>query len=191
MATQPGSTPDATRFAYVGSESFEDGDAIRGGILIIDSRGIPHEFRCTSPVRPNAVQRITYGHSLEPFILVELIGTPLIKGCQERPDVVLFDECEFLGVRNELDMPVAYLRKQGSELSGHTDSSTTTSKLIDSPSGDFDPVVVETYKEYEHEAQSIVELLQQLATHIDVLEPFERLKRALAKVHEEKALDQA
>jgi len=62
--------------AFVTLTEVED-DVFRGGILVTDSSGKPVEFRCTSPIRPNAVQRTLYGGTLMPHIAVELVGEVL------------------------------------------------------------------------------------------------------------------
>ena len=46
--------------AFVTLAEVEEG-ILRGGILITDTKGKPVEFRCTFPIRPNAVQRTLYG----------------------------------------------------------------------------------------------------------------------------------
>ena len=68
-----------TRLAFLGYSEFDKG--YRGGILVTDEWGKPLEFRCTSPVHPNPVQRTLYGQTLLPHIAVELIGAPLLRTC--------------------------------------------------------------------------------------------------------------
>ena len=66
---------ELNNIAFVVLANVEDG-VLRGGILITDAHGKPLEFRCTSPIRPNAVQRTLYGSTLMPHIAVELVHCP-------------------------------------------------------------------------------------------------------------------
>ena len=80
--------------AFVTLSEVEDG-VLRGGILVTDAHGKPVEFRCTSPIRPNTVQRTLYGGTLMPHIAVELVGKPLIQAVQASPDVGLSSRRNF------------------------------------------------------------------------------------------------
>ena len=59
---------NSLRLGFLGLMDFAKGDVFRGGILIVDSNGKPVEFRCTSTVKPNALQRALYGDSLMPHL---------------------------------------------------------------------------------------------------------------------------
>jgi hypothetical protein len=60
---------------FLGIHRFEDGAAIRGGMLVTDTTMKPVEFRVTAPVRPEKFQKILYGDILDEHISVELIGS--------------------------------------------------------------------------------------------------------------------
>ena len=93
-----------------------ENSVLRGGILITDAHGKPVEFRCTSPIRPNAVQRTLYGSTLMPHIAVELVGSPLLKNVQTSPDVVLVQQEEFLTLRERFDKPLLLAVRQGQDI---------------------------------------------------------------------------
>ncbi|MCD6393593.1 MAG: hypothetical protein J7M40_08795, partial [Planctomycetes bacterium] len=101
--------------AFVMLAEVED-SVLRGGILVTDSHGKPLEFRCTSPIRPNAVQRTLYGGTLMPHIAVELVGKPLVQAIQTSPDVVLVQQEEFLSLRTRCEKPLLLARRQGEDL---------------------------------------------------------------------------
>jgi hypothetical protein len=46
--------------------------------MVIDHRGYPLEFRCTTPVKPTPIQKIIYGSLLDQYIGVELCGKRLL-----------------------------------------------------------------------------------------------------------------
>ena len=83
-----------------------------------------------------------------------------------------------------------FVRRQGAELGAATAGSDGGSPvLVDSPSGGFDPIVVQAFRKHSGDAAAALPILKEASDHFDPLEPFERILRALAKVHEEKALD--
>ena len=190
MAIPDTSNKCTGHLAYLAREEFEEGRAYRAGLLIIDQRGTPREFRCTSPIRPNAVQRITYGDSLEPYMLVELMGLPLLHAARETFDVVFVNEPTFLNMREHVDSRVVYLRRQGEQFTSADTPEDNPSTLLDSPTGRFAPVVVETFRGEGEDIEVGLPLLQRAAVILDVLEPFERIQRALARIHDEQTLDQ-
>lgn len=63
--------------AYLDSRKIE-GKFI-GGLLSVDERGIPVEFKYTDPVVPNELQKILYGSSIDTYLKGELIAKTLLK----------------------------------------------------------------------------------------------------------------
>ena len=186
-------TPKDVRIAYLSKAEFDsdEGKSYRGGALVVDAHGTPLEFRCTSPIRPNAVQRTLYGSSLDPFMLVQLMAKPLLASLREEFHVLLVDDRWFLNVRDENDTPALFVRRHGTDVTGEgSGDQDKRSALIDSPSGRFAPVVAETFHKNREDTNSVSSVLQDASAHIDLLEPFQRIQRALEKVHEEKAVDQ-
>jgi len=170
--------PTDIRIAYLSRGVFEEGKAYRAGALVVNGQGRPMEFRCTSPIRPNPVQRTLYGGSLEPYMMVELMGKSLLRNA-------------FLNLREHCDHPMLFVCRQGIDLSGQTAGGEGgASVLVDSPSGRFDPIVAQAFRKYGGDAHEAFPILEKASDHFDPLEPFERILRALEKVHEEKALDQ-
>lgn len=80
-----------------------------GGLLVTNHFGRPLEFQCTTPVQPNRTQEILYGPTLVPFILGELIGRTLVEKVGVRPDVLLTDSVDLLGLREHVSLPVAWV----------------------------------------------------------------------------------
>ncbi|KPJ75366.1 MAG: hypothetical protein AMS14_03700 [Planctomycetes bacterium DG_20] len=67
-----------------------DGDKIlRGGALVTDPSTEPLEFRCTSAVRPTALQRILWGARLDGHVAANLIGLPLLRKISQEYGLVL------------------------------------------------------------------------------------------------------
>ncbi len=183
------SSPNEVRLADLSRCVFEDKKAVRGGALVIDESGKPLEFRCTSPIRPNAVQKMLYGRSLQPYILVELIGRPLLKGLREQFDFIVVNSPFFLNLREHFDRPCLFVRRQGEEMTAGSDGEDRSpSELVDSPK--YDPVVMQGFEEYPEDTKKAYPIFQALSKRMNILEPFERIARALERVHEERKLDQ-
>lgn len=190
-ANSDDSRPTDIRIGYLSRGVFEEGKAYRAGALVVDGQGKPLEFRCTSPIRPNSVQETLYGDSLEPYMMVELMGKPLLSHLRESFNILVVGEPGFLNLRDHCDHPMLFLRRQGTEFVAETPGSDAGGpSLVDSPSGRFDPVVAEAFRKYAGDKAKALPMLERASTHFDPLEPFERILRALEKVHEEKALDQ-
>lgn len=157
------------RLFFIDTEFFENGDAIRGGVIITDFETKPYEFRCTSPIRPTPLQRVLYGDTLDGHISVDLIGVPLVKAAKEVPTLVIVRKPVLLGIRPFVKPPVVYARKgeaQGGNGSG--------------------PAELIAHREFPAEAAAANAMLSKLMSERDLLEPFERLRVALSEAHKQK-----
>jgi hypothetical protein len=161
-------------------------DTFRGGILVTDVRGKPIEFRCTSAIQPNAVQKTLYGSTLWPYMAVELMGLPLIRSVVERPHVIIIQQPEFIDVRSAVEQPVLLLSRQGSTLAVAEDGNQAPTELINSPSGKFEPIVVTSHEGYGSDLE-IVRDLRERCTAMDLMEPFERIRKAIEFVHQKES----
>ena len=168
-----------------------DDGILRGGILVTDAHGKPVEFRCTSPIHPNSVQRTLYGNTLMPHIAVELVGKPLVNAVQASPDVVLVQQEEFLSLRTRCEKPLLLARRQGEDmqLSEERDKS-QREEMLSSPSGKFAPVVVTCHWDYPDDIVQCKEGLGWMFSNCDLVEPFERVKTALSTLHEQGVLSE-
>lgn len=190
MQTENPTEKTPIRIAFLGYLDLDKGSAYRGGILVTDEWGKPVEFRCTAPVRPNPVQRTLYGQTLLPHIAVELIGVPLLRTIQEKPELLVIQEEVFFDVRHHTELSVVRLRRQGTQVKVSGDGAEKThTTVMDSPSGKFQPVVMEAHREFRGDAESSGARLRELFARWDLLEPFERLARALDYVHQQKVLE--
>ena len=177
------------RLAFLGYSEFDKG--YRGGILVTDEWGKPVEFRCTAPVHPNPVQRTLYGRTLLPHIAVELIGAPLLRIVQEKPELVFVADEIFFDVRHQSEMPVLRLHRQGDEVtvSETSDKGKPAPIMMDSPSAKFQPIVIEAHREFPQDLAACRDKLSELFGRWDLVEPFDRLTKALEYVHQQKVLE--
>lgn len=94
--------------AFLGFEVLlsEEG-LVRGGLMVTDGRGDPLEFQVATSIRPNRVQRAIWGDGLERHAIVELLGRPLLRELQHRPQLALTNRIEALELL--CDFPLAHL----------------------------------------------------------------------------------
>lgn len=157
-------------------------DGYLGALLLTDLKGIPQEFRCTHPVKPTTIQKPLYGNALEPYIGVNLCGIPLIKSLQNKPLIIAVNKDFLLGVRVESPYPVIFVRRAGEAIEiKPSDASETIPKgeRIDSSTGRFQPIVCVPHPNYIDDQMLVREILEEIFSYFDLLEPFERMAKAI------------
>jgi hypothetical protein len=178
---------DGKRIAYLGRCTYENGNAHRSGMLVLDHKGVPVEFRCTSPVRPNDVQRRLYGQSLEPYMLVEVMGKPLLREIKTGYDLLVVGDALFLNLRSTVAIPVVFLREQGTI---HRTSSALVDEDVSFSRGtDVSTVVLSVFKTHEEDRKLAASILHEVSSSLDPMEPFTRITAALDKIHESREMD--
>jgi len=183
---------NSLKIAFVTYDTFGDDKALRGGILLIDGFGKPLEFRCTSPIRPNALQKTLYGESLLPYIAVELISLPLIKNLREKPLLIFVEKEEFIGLRekHKEPIPLFLIRAQGEDFvraSGEDDSA--NQHLVDNSEKGVGAIVTQPANGYENDYRENSAIIQKISSRSNLLEPFQRIRNALETVHEKKIME--
>jgi hypothetical protein len=132
-----------------------EGPAYVGGYLVTNQWGRPLEFRLSTAVQPNRVQQILYADTLEPYICGDLIGKTLVEKTGIGVQVVVTDTPAALDLRNRIETPVVLLGHGGEVPSGHP--------------------------RYPDDAAAIETLLRQLRGVLDLVEPFGRIREAMAE----------
>lgn len=74
------------------------GHAFAGGLMVVDGRGLPVDFRYTEPVQPSKVQQVLYGKSLDRHVRQDVIFKHLAGRIEPRPMFVLVDDELLLGL---------------------------------------------------------------------------------------------
>lgn len=92
---------DELKMMFLASQDFNNGTVVRGGMLLTDNQTKPLEFRCTSPIRPTGLQKILYGKLLDAYMLVALIGMPLVRSASERANIILVRDRRFLELQDK------------------------------------------------------------------------------------------
>ena len=156
------------------------GEGYLGAVFITDRLGVPQEFRCTHSVKPNKVQKMLYGDTLQPHVGVNLCGIPLIKQITNKPSLIIIRKDFFLGMRPEIEFPVVLVRRAGETIEV-SDSGNEKGKRdrIECPSGKFQSIIIESHTEFNDDSRIGKEFLEKLFSSFDPIEPFERMEKAV------------
>jgi hypothetical protein len=133
-----------------------------GGCLLLNPAGRPLEFHCTAPVRPSRTQEILYGPTLKPFLYGEQIAQALIARSQLKPVVVCTDCEAVLSAREFTQVPIVLIADNNSEAGF--------------------PLAKNRARAAENflaDEQTIRAAWPAQADHLDLLEPFTRIREAL------------
>jgi len=157
-----------------------------GGYLLLNCNGRPLEFHCTAPVKPNRAQEILYGPTLRPYLYGEQIAQTLISKSTTKPLAVCTDEAAVLAVRDFVSLPVA--------LVGHAsvvddqDAASSADRALRFDSAHHQPRLtafqlgrnrLAVPAQYEGDRQDLADRLASLGDHLDLAEPFDRIRGAI------------
>jgi hypothetical protein len=139
-----------------------------GGYLVLSERGRPLEFHCSTPVLASQAQQILYGAALRPYLLGELIGETLVAKAQLPVQVILTDLKEMQSLALARSEAVAWL------------TSVETSLALQPEPSDDQSVTLGNYRlTGDWQPEWLRDTLAPLAAHIDLAEPFERIREAI------------
>lgn len=147
-----------------------------GGYLVLSPQGRPLEFRCSTPIAPSRAQEILYGPTLRPHLLAEVIGQALVASAEAQVRLILTDLTDILPlglVRPEEVICVQPLDTEG------VGSATSTATACDAFALKGCRVTLSPASACSRE--SLEALLAPLAAHVDLCEPFGRIRAALTE----------
>lgn len=161
------STPVSLGFLSI----FGEGGGWLGAYFVTNGWGRPLDFRLTSAVQPNKIQNILYADTLLPYLCGDLIGKALIDKASVSAGLVL-TTCEHVrDLRLKLDVPLVWL--------GGVD-----------PQHASDPLVIplKTGKGFLHchpqrpdDVEIVRAMLADLEGHLDLTEPFNRIRDGVSE----------
>lgn len=180
-----------------------------GGLMVVDGRGLPLEFRYTEPIQPSKIQQVLYGSALSRFIKTEVILGTLLNSVENKPQVLVVSDDTFLIKTPALEgftvtrlmetrlpslRPVGILEKVGAAeflLQLTPDGSPVRVQLpvehpsavaADTPSSLPDK---STAAENPQALLPFYDLLLETGRFMDILEPMQRVEKALAMLCQE------
>lgn len=182
----PETPPTVARIGFLAYVQDPGNGAGRGAILVTDEGTKPLEFRCTTPIRPNPLQRMLYGDTLRSYIAADLVGEPLLEAVQEKPSIVLVREPLFLKLHLKGDAEIVCVRRQGAKISEAITEDNGQSRsepaLLNCSTGRFQPLTVTGRSEQSNGFEEALEVLRRVFSNTDLLEPFDRIEKVVAEL---------
>ncbi len=159
-----------------------------GAILITNQIGIPLEFKYTEPVIATKLHKILYGSVLDKYLHETVIRDRLGRDVRSLPDYFIapYDEKDFLGpVANRNMMAIQKYNLPPDEVSGTFNRIREREAVVElEEERVFLRLAFSTADEtVQHD---MVAWLQEIARTMDVLEPMDRMARALTSLCGEK-----
>lgn len=178
-ASMPESTPETIEsIGYL--VSYEDELlGFVGGLLVVNQNARPLEFHCSIPFRPSSAQRVLYGETLEPYLLVDQIPSVLMGKTQAKLDSLIVEGTVLLELRHRVKIPIGSLLTRTSVDSNpgneSPDERVTGNTSADS-TGDSGYTI---HPKFQQDQLVISRALSLLARHVEIDEPMERLRVAI------------
>jgi len=151
---------DKVYIAFIKISELGDDKSLRGAILLTDLNYYPIEIRYTDVVNASTLEKIAYGINFKRGLAVDKIISPLIDALENIPNLILIDDSQFLRAQNKTDIPVCQIDKE--------DQSNLKFNFA------------KNEKEYKDLTSN---LLGESIEYETIIEPFERLLKALEHVH--------
>ena len=155
-----------------------------GSFLITDFKGIPIEFRCTHPLKPDTVQRSLYGEALLSYIGVEICGKPLIHAVKNKPKLIFVDKPFLLKLEEFAPCPtflVQEIEEGDASAKPERFDSEYHVEVIESGYNGFHPLELIAKGELSEKGRNLIE---QLYSEVNILESFERMKNAVGSLNQ-------
>ncbi len=168
---------------FLAVEPTSDQIGLIGAMLVLDDKGYPLEFRCTTPVRPTTIQKALLGSRLEYFVGVELCGKRLLSEVQRKPALIVTSSLDLLAL-SEGEIPIVAVLRAGEVIETESLAKDVARERLESSSGRFQPVILMTRQDQQEEVKDIKDILNAIFRDFDLLEPFERIRIALAALAE-------
>ncbi len=154
---------------YVSARKIEE--KYTGGLLVVDQAGIPLEFKYTEPIIPSQLQKILYGKSLESYLYIEVIGKNLLRKAENRCELY-FTDVPILVDCSENVIFVSYHLSSSNQVQ----KISTEECVIPIPGGAL------RFTMSKEITQDMIEKLSAIVEEVDIMEPFQRLQKALEYV---------
>lgn len=140
-----------------------------GAVLVVDEFGIPQEFKYTEPVSPTPLQRILYGKSLDLYLTVEIIAKSLLKNVEQKPELFFTDNISLLEASDQIyyvsSYPAVKVEQEHDLEPNECVISSQSESLKFIAKSNFSP--------------DKIDKLKKIVEEFDVMEPFQRLTKAL------------
>lgn len=144
-----------------------------GGYLVTNGWGRPLEFRLTTAVQPNRVQRALYGPTLQEYVFADLIGKTLVEKTGIVPSLLITDVPLLLSLRSRVHLPIVAVPP--SDSNGTMPSGCVSLEHPRCRTSLWLPSCSDS------EVGAIRLLLDQVDPAVELSEPFSRIREAVAE----------
>ncbi len=157
-----------------------------GGYLVLNFRGRPLEFHCTAPVKPNRAQEILYGPTLGSYLSGEQIGGVLTAKASAKVGLVCTDRESVLALADVAKTPVALILGPNTATDGTPPPSRHRIDRAHASVGQLHVFKVGSgsaalRRDSAGKESLVSKTLGELEQSIDLLEPFDRIREAIAE----------
>ncbi len=175
------------KLAYYKIKKIEE--SYMGGVMICDISSLPLEFKYTEAIKPTKIHKIIFGKVLERYISEELIEKKLFKELKYIPTLILCESSKNFGGEILKKLPTVAVQETTlpalSEPGEVQSLSNNERDLLIQSSLNKHPCKL-TFNTFDREKKDkIINLLKEILKRIDIVEPFERLNKALDELHKD------
>lgn len=163
---------------YITTRVFE-GPTYLGGVLIVDKKGIPIEFKYIEPIKPSRLQTLLYGNTMDRYIRIESVGIPLVDAIEHKPNILFIREEPFLE-ESKWSFPIVSISRYKGEVLANI------GEFKELENGEFLlkidtnlPIRARIDKKSRERLQDLIILLIEVGQNFDIMEPFSRLEEAI------------
>jgi hypothetical protein len=132
------------------------------------------EFRLSSAVKPDRVQQILYGDTLEPYICADLIGKVLVERTAARAQLIITDCRSALDLRLTQETPVAWLAGEEGLLTRALSAAGTE---VSTPNREG--IRLFCHARFPLDVPAVKSTLDCMDGQFDLIEPFARIRGAM------------
>lgn len=169
-----------------------ENQAYLGGVMITNDHGIPLDFKYTDPVVPTKIQRIIYGTVLEQYIRNHVIIGALAKEITNQPSFYIVPHHQLFEIEEASSlMLISLQRTQFASLGekGAVNRIKENECLLQGWNHAHPLRILFGASLPADQQEQVVKELIFLSKHMDLVEPLERLEKALKSLCLEKAQD--
>ncbi|MBZ4682943.1 MAG: hypothetical protein PWP46_264 [Fusobacteriaceae bacterium] len=158
----------------------ENRDSFISGILVVDEKGIPVEFKYTNEINPTKKQKLLYGNTLKTYLKEELMFKNLIISLENTIDVIIVESIEDFSLNKYAENKVVVIRKtQETQLRDLKEFQfVSKDELLYQYEEKENPIRVIFKEEFSEE---IIEILNEIKME-NILEPIDRIEEVLDEV---------
>lgn len=146
-------------------------DKYAGGLMILNDKGLPTNFKYTEPIKPSKIQKIIYGNNLKSFLASEIIGKKILEG-ENDIEYFFIDDTEILDFL-DTDKILIYIKESYSDMEKN-DAENKNETYINISDKKIYKLIFS-----KNVGEDLINKIKDNAEYFNLSEPFIRLREAL------------